>query len=126
MSARRREPDWTAEEDALIMRPTRPLGEIARDLGRTVMAVYNRRTKMGWTDSRPPPHRVAKVDSAGKRVFPQRSFAAKDYVKPQMLAERRETVIRRPCLSCRTPFSTTRFVFVCGPCKKSTNWDCAI
>lgn len=121
-----RGPAFTPEEDALIERPARPLTVIAAEIGRSVDAIYNRRRDKGWaTNPPPPPHRVAMCTPDGKRVYPQPSFRNRHFVKPEMEA-REEPTLRRACLSCRMPFSTTRFVYVCGPCKKSTNWDCAV
>lgn len=126
MRGGRRERDWTPDEDALIERPTRPLVAISQEIQRTVMAIYNRRAKMGWTSNPPPPHRVAAVTPLGKRLYPQRTFAAKGYVKPQMLAAREAPTLRRDCLSCRATFVATRFIYLCDSCKKTDAWRTAL
>lgn len=111
---------WTAEQDALIACPTRPFPEIAKDIGRTVGAIFNRRAQKGWTHNLPPSHRAVH-----RHRHAPAPFKNADFVKPELQVAREEPAIRRPCLSCRQTFTTTRFVFVCDGCKKTESWRCA-
>lgn len=126
MSGARR-PRWSAEHDALLKAPAKPLPVLASEIGRSLAAVHKRRSELGFTKSPPPPHRQAAPQSPPAPRPPRvRSFASKGYVEPQALAEREPKTRRRACLSCREPFDTTRFIFVCDGCKHTESWRTAL
>ena len=115
---------WTAEEDALIRRPDRPLSELAKAMGRSVTALHQRRSEKGYSKpARPIEAEPGEVKPARSRRM--RRIEQQGWVKPEVEAGRSAPRLRRKCLSCGQPFDTTRFVYVCSTCKSHDIWRCA-